>query len=213
MATYGELRDRIFRMVEDPERESYEAEIFLDAIASAHDALLPFWPQAKVGTITVASGEKAYDLPVDTFEVEAIVDSSTGQILPQASIFSGAFLGQTIDAPNDWALYPNGQVTFFKVPANNLTLYYSAFWTKPTEDTADEDPLETPDFLITAMTYYGASYLITPSAVSITEIRQFNQKIDSGNPEHNPMKKASDWLMDRFLIEMKRLPAYRKSQR
>jgi hypothetical protein len=200
-------------LVEDPERESYEPEVFLDAISSAHDALLPFWPKASVASITVVSGTKTYDLPTDIFEVEAVVDSVTGEVLPQASIFSGAFLGQNVSAPNDWALYPDGQVTFFKAPSNDLDLYYSAIWTKPTESALDDDPLEPPDFLTTAMTYYGASYLITPAAVSITEIRQFNQKVDSGNPEHNPMKKASDWLMDRFLHEMKRLPAYRKSQR
>ncbi len=213
MATYGELRGRIFRMLEDPQRESYEDIAFLDAITSAHDALLPFWPQAKVGAIVAASDTRIYDLPVDTYEVEAIVDSSTGEVLPQASLYAGAFLGQTATAPNDWAMYPAGSVTFFKAPANNLDLYYSAYWTKPTEGAKDDDDLEPPDFLITAMTYYGAAYMITPPAVSITEIRQFNQKVDSGNPEHNPMKKASDWLMTRFLGEMKRLPAYRKSQR
>lgn len=212
MATYGELKDRIYRMVEDPERESYEDPIFLDAIASAHDALLPFWPQAKVDAI-VASGAKSYVLPTDTYEVEAIVDGSTGEVLPQASLYAGAFLGQNASAPNDWAMYPNGQVTFFQAPANDLVLYYSAYWTKPSGTPQDSDPLEPPDFLVTAMTYYGAGYIITPSAVSITEIRQFGQKADSGNPEHNPMKKASDWLMSRFLQEMKHLPAYRKSQR
>lgn len=213
MATYGELRGRIYRMVEDPDRESYLADAFLDAITSAHDALLPFWPQAKIDTITAVSETKTYALPDDTYEVEAIVDSSTGEVLPQASLYAGAFLGQQVAAPNDWAMYPAGSVTFFKAPSNNLDLYYSAFWTKPTEDTEDEDDLEPPDFLITAMTYYGAGYMITPPAVSITEIRQFNQKVDSGQPEHNPMKKASDWLMSRFLAEMTRLPAYRKSQR
>jgi hypothetical protein len=199
-------------MVEDDERASYKEVLFLDAIASAHDALLPFWPKAQVGSI-VASEAKTYDLPTDVFEVEAIVDSGTGEVLPQASLYAGAFLGQQAAAPNDWAMYPAGSVTFFKAPSNDLDLYYSAYWTKPTENTDENDDLEPPDFLVTAMTFYGAAYLITPSAVSITEIRQFNQKQDSGNPEHNPMKKATDWLMSKFLAEMTRLPAYRKSQR
>jgi hypothetical protein len=58
------------------------------------------------------------------------------------------------------------------------------------------------------MVYYTASHCLLPRSVNSAQIRQFNQRVDSGNPEHNPLKAESEWLLQRFYAEMKLMPSY-----
>ena len=213
MTTYGELRDRvIWTVTEDPESLDEGSEILLlNAISAAHDAILPWIPKTGISTLT-AGNTATFDLPNDFYEVEACV-LSTGEIVPKSNLSAGFYLGEGATGNNDWLLFPSGKITFSKAPKLDVTLYYLASWAKPGDNPGDDDELDPPDYVMTGLTLYAAAFVILPSAVSVTEIRQWNTKVDSGNPEHNPMQKAADYLLKLFNSEMNRLPKYLRSQK
>lgn len=205
MATYGELRWRALRIVDDAEGTGYESALILDAIRSAHDAILPWFPKLAKTTLAGDGVIVQWTLPTDFFEVQGCVDMVTGEILPEATLMPGMYVGSMASA-NNWLLYPQGSVSFSKAPTGNVDFYYLATWTRPADSVQDDDPLEPPNHLITGMALYTAAYLILPEGVSITEIRQFATKVDSGNPEHNPVQKAHTYLLQLFYSEMGKLP-------
>lgn len=213
MTTYGELRDRvIWTITEDPSSLAEGSETLLfNAISAAHDAVLPWIPKTGIATLTAAD-VAAFNLPEDFYEVEACV-LATGEVVPKSNLNPGSYVGEYTTGNNDWLLFPSGKITFSKVPTSDVTLYYLASWVKPSDETDDDYELDPPDYVMTGITLYAAAFTILPSAVSVTEISQWNTKVDSGNPEHNPVQKAADYLLKLFNSEMNRLPKYLRSQK
>lgn len=208
MATYSDLKRRVLYLLEDPTGEGYADELILDACCSALDAILPWLPKASSTTLTGDGSAISFDLPSDFYDVEAVVIDESGLILPRAVFSPGLYTGENIQADNDWKLFPADQISFSKAPAagDTYTLYYSARWAKPTESNVNTFVLETPDHVLAGLSFYATAYLNTPGASSTASIRRFNTRVDSGNPEHNPMQKAVGFLMGLFQQEMNRLP-------
>lgn len=210
MATYSELKGRVQRLVDDTlEDQVYADELYLDAIQNAFMAILPWVPKTGKATLTADGSKVEFDIPVDLFEVEAVIDSSDGQVLPKGQLVPGKYFGDSNQGAATWVLFPNGKITFSEAPSEDIVLYYLASWTLPTI-TSGNGAMEPPDYATTGITLYAAAHVILPTGVSITELRQFNTRIDSGNPEHNPVQKAADYLLKLFLSEMNRLPRYQK---
>lgn len=209
MATdYGDLKQRVLYMLEDPAGDGVTEEQLLGACYAALDAVLPWYPKAASTSLIGDGSSRSFDLPVDFYEVEAVVLDETGLILPKAVFIPGQYIGENIQQDNDWILFPSGKISFSK-PIDGgatYTLYYSAIWGKPPTTNPDGTALETPDFLLTGLTFYMAAYLNAPGASSTASVRRFATRVDSGNPEHNPMQKAVVFLMTLFQQEMNRLP-------
>jgi hypothetical protein len=211
MATLSDLKARVLEMVGDPDQEGYSDQLLVDAIAAAHDAILQWVP--KTATTSLSSGSAVHALPADCYAVEACADGTTGEMFPKAVLIPGHFIGATLSINNNWILYPNGSITFSKDLANDTTLYYLAYWTKPDISSDPETfDIEPPDSTHTGLALYAASYAIYPAAINAGEIRQFGTRVDSGNPEHNPMQESSNWLLKLFTNEMNRHPKYQKAQ-
>lgn len=213
MTTGTQLRDRVYRILSDVDREAYSIDLFLDSLSAALDAILPWVP--KTSTYSIAGdGSYSYDLPSDCYEVETCVIDDTGEMLPLAMLISGYFRGDSIQGNNDWIEFPHGSISFSKAIPTGTTyqLYYLAHWTKPTETTLELE-LEPPEYITNALTLYTVAQMLIPAAISASEVRQFNTKVDSGNPEHNPMEETTRYLYKLFADEMNRHPKYQKAQK
>lgn len=216
--TYGELKDRVLRILDGFEPDGLEEggvipdPSILDAIQAALVAILPWAPKTASTTLVSGGSTVEFDLPDDLYEIEVVVDSSTGEIYPKAELIPGNTIGESISANNNWIPFPSGKLTFSKAPGNDITLYYLAVYTKPPTTEDDDLVLEPPDFAMTGLGLYAAAMIMLTGAVSITEIRQFNTKVDSGNPEHNPMKDAANYLIKLFNSEMNRHPKHQRAQ-
>lgn len=213
MATYAELKNRILRLLGDAEGDGYSDELILDAINAAQVAVLPWTPKTAKSTITPVANQFVYTLPTDLYVIEAVADTSTGEMLPQAVLAPGNHIGEKIGGTNDWIEYPTGSLAFSKVPASAYDLYYLATWTVLTESTDESFVLEPPAQSIVGMALYGAAYALQPSAIGTAEVRQFNTRIDSGNPEHNPLQESATYLLKMFVNEMNRHPKHQRAQR
>jgi hypothetical protein len=211
MATVGNLRDRILRLVDDPSGIGYNDIAIRDALASAQDAILPWIPKLQTSTI-VGTGASSYLLPTELYEVQSVVDVITGQSLNRATLSPNSYHGDTIEATNDWILYPSGYISFSKELAVgiNYTLYYTARYNELDDPLNTLEVIEPPSWTIVALCYYAASILLVPEAVSASTIRQFNTRVDSGTPEHNPMQKSVTFLQNLFIQEMNRNPKFQK---
>lgn len=213
MATIAELRDRVSRMLGDPGFEGYDPLLFVDGLSMALDAILPWVPKTQIATIE-GNDTVTYDLPEHCYEIEACVNDANGEMLPQAILIPGYFRGEQIEGTNDWMEYPHGAISFSKALAvgETYTLYYLAHWEKPVANQFNE-PLEPPEYSHLGLCLYTTAYMILPSAVSAAEVRQWNTKVDSGNPEHNPMQQSTTYLLRLFTEEMNRHPRHQKAQK
>lgn len=214
MTTILELRERVGRMLSDPTLSGYDVGLFFDSLNAALDAILPWVPKTATNTIT-GSGAKIYTLPEDCYQVETCVVDADGELLPQAILIPGYYHGDSIKATNDWLEYPEGSISFSKEISvgETYTLYYLAHWTKPTEETEESTDLEPPEYTHYALTLYTTAAMLLPAAISAAEVRQYATKVDSGNPEHNPMMETSKYLLRLFVDEMNRHPKHQKAQK
>lgn len=211
MASLTELKARILRILNDPDGAGYTDTLLLDSVNAAQLAIMPWTPKTASETITGDGTEVSFDLPEDFYDVDAVLIDSTGEIIREAFLDAGATHGDNIEEDNDYLILGN-EIVFSKAidAAATYTLYYRANWT-PLED--DDDTTECPAFVHYALCLYAAAYALLPTSVTSGEIRQFGTKVDSGNPEHNPVQRTVEFLMRMFAQEMNRHPTHRKTQR
>jgi len=214
MTTYGDLRDSALRIIGNPEGEGIDSGLILDAIRAAHDAILPWLPKMKSTSITGDGTTSVFDLPDDFYAVEAVVMNVTGEIIGQAIFSPMSYWGIYIAETNRWILLPTNQISFAKVPATAeiIDLYYCATWPKPISTVREGDALEPPTYYDYALALYAAAYLLMPDAMGIAGIGSYKTRVDSGNPEHNPVEKAITFLMNLFNQEMNRHPKHQRAQ-
>lgn len=215
MATLGDLQNRILRLLDDIQGSSYNEDSQLEAIENAYIAILPWRPKPQKSDITGTGSATEFVLPTDLYEIQAVIVEDTGEVLPSAVFQPGSYHGSEIDPTNDWIEYPSGSITFSKELDNGeiYQLWYSAYWTPPADLSDESEVLEPPDVVLTGLAYYAAAYLLMPGAIGSAEIRQWNIEVDSGNPEHNPVRDAVTYLMNMFQVEMNRVPKFQRMQR
>lgn len=183
---------------------TYTASLLRDAIHAALDAVLPWVWKRKIYVPTddpltpedESAPSNSYRLPSDLLRVE--------------TVFVGNMIVQPFVADQErpgliWMLYPSGYITFSQVvntATMPLRILYAASFQKPS---LENDELETPEHVSYALCLYAASWCLLPRAVEISGIRQYGTRIDSGNPEHNPVAVMSDKLYYRFEAEMAKI--------
>lgn len=209
MATLGELRLRILRLLDDPEGAGYPNELLFDGMSAALDAILPWAP--KTATITLACNGvlTTFALPADLYDIESLV-AKNGEVLPRISLSPGNFLGVSAPNPYSWLEYPAGSVSFGKAPPDIVTLYYLAYWDKPSTFNADF-VLTTPGYVIHGLALYSMAYALNPAAVGVAEINPYKTRVDSGTPEHNPLQRSVSFIMEAFTREMNRHPKHMRA--
>lgn len=203
--TFGALSDRITRLMDD----AVEEELLIEAISAAFDAILPWMPKLASAALSTDGTLTVFVLPADFYDIEALLDESTGSPLPRASLGAGGYFGTSVKE-NNWLLFPSGSISLSKAVDSPITMYYLAHYAKPDDTTAAEDALEIPDKAEMGVALYASAYLMLPDIVSIAEISQFKTKVDSGNPEHSPRMRAAEYLLKLFRDEMNRHPSYQR---
>jgi hypothetical protein len=209
MATFEDIKNQVLLVLgENPDEEpGYHEDLLLDAVCGSLDAILPrVW---KPSTDTITGGAIQHQLPSDIFEIQAIWDDTLSMFLDPAVLAAGEPSASV--SGNGWYQFPHGHVSFYsELGDNGGTLMYAATWVKPA---AESDTIESPAYSHLAMTYYAASYTLLSKATSAAELGAYRTRIDSGTPEHNPVRDISTYFLQRFEMEMERMPTITKGSR
>ncbi len=229
MNTVADLKKRILLLLGDDVASGagepiyggqYSEDALLAGVHAALDAILPWvWKRSVFELNTSDDGGYTFTLPSDFYQVEGIVETITTSNTTSNSTYSGntKIYGrysplQTFQAKempdysqNYWMLFPFGNITFTTqiLSGANAKMFYAATWTKPTDDA---EVIETPEYALTALSLYAASNCLLGKAVAAANIRQYGTKVDSGNPEDNPMLSVSTYLQRVFDISVQRFP-------
>lgn len=198
----------IFLLGDDPDSgTAYSDDLLLDSVHAAYDAILPYvW---KPMTEALAGDTQSFTLPSDLYEVQAVWDSKLNTYIDPAILAPGE--PSASETGNAWYEYPSGTLNLYNaIGSSGGTLYYAATWSKPTQDA---DVLEVPDYTLTGIIYYGASYSTLNKAAAAARLGNYKTRQDSGNPEDNPLLTYSSFLLKRFEFEMARMPKTTKGIR
>ena len=190
---------------------TYSDEIIRDGINSGCKAILPWVPKRAVEYITVTSGS-LLELPSDVYLVDAVMDPDSNFVLKRMSMTPGAIGSAKYP---EWFEYPSGYITLsLESTAERYKVFFFTNWSEvvTTGSGTSSDMMDTPAFTDLAVVYYAISYCLGSAATQTSQLRQFNTKIDSGNPEDNPLKEMSNLMMQRFLNEMKLMPVIEKAR-
>jgi hypothetical protein len=204
MATLSDIRDRVYRILADPERGLYTPDLVDDGIKAALEAILPW--VFKRDSIVLTADEEAvsFELPEDLYRITAVFSADDGVYLKEDILSAGQAPGSDLESNQDWMEYPEGYINLANAPTEDVTVYYAACWEVPVED---DDVIEAPVWTHRALVFYAASYALLNAASSSANIRQWNVTVDSGTPVMNPMRDMSTYYLERFRIEMERMPS------
>jgi hypothetical protein len=154
--------------------------------------------------------------------IEAVMDTYTGIVLERAIPQAGMKLPRSYDVSIDgqyrWMEYPRGHINFGITPTSvtldgstaerTFRVFYQTRWPKP-DDAEDMDFVFTfPQSALAGVLYWAAAHCLVPFSNVSAQIRQFNTRVDSGNPEDNVLEKSAKFLRGLFLDEMNRQPKY-----
>lgn len=210
MTTLSDLRNRCLRILGDDTGSQFSDELLNDGVMAALDAILSWYPKSQTLVCEGDDEKTSFDLPADFYRIAAVFDSNTGMYIPAATMAPFQSPGGNIEANQDYLEFPDGSIVFANalVAETSCTVYYYASWPHVTEDDDLNDwVIPTPIWLDTALALYTSSYALLQKASQSSNIRQWNVDVDSGTPAMNPMRDQSGYLMERFAIEMNRIPA------
>lgn len=215
MATsFGDLKSAVVRLLGDTVVVTENVigghdatpELLADAIKAGLLAILPYVWKSAAYTIPDATTE--LDLPTDLYHIEGIYDLHLESYLEENILSPG--LPTASESGNMYLEYPENHVSFLAELEDGGTLYYAAYWTMPE---LDADLLEVPAVALPGVAFYATSYCLMPRAVSSANVGQYKMKIDSGNPEDNPLMSMANHYMKRFELEMSRISSRAKGVR
>lgn len=204
--TLANLKTRILALLDDADGGTYGDALVTEAAQAAIRQATEYYPKLAKVTVTSIDATFRATLPADVHSVDAVLDLESFNLMPKAGLTVGDFHGENIEV-NDWHLYSAGYVTFSKEPESGVDIFYRAFYTEPT---LDEDTLDTPDILFNMLAYRGCFECCMSAAASAANIRQFNTKVDSGTPVHNPLIDMAKYFNLQYHNAAKMLPDLEK---
>lgn len=183
--------------------QEYTHEHMLDGIRAGLDAICTrCW---KRDSIAVLAGATELEIPDGVIGVEAVWDKTNVSMIPRVFLTHGN-LASSI---NGWLPYPTGKATFISpIGENGAIAYVSKMWDYPT---TDDELLEPPNIALTSVLFFAASYCLVRPSVGAAVIRQYNSRVDSGNPSDNPVMDMSTFMLKRYDIELQRIPMMEKA--
>lgn len=218
--TWGQARTEIRRVLNDDpvaeEDRKYTDEILQDGMnralkaLSSHTAVASSDEFAGDGeTMTVSLPDNCLDdLPYVFLwdEVAQVwwkpIAVTPGFTAPDPTPVSGS---------QDYRFYewPNLTLNLLSAPAGDVVIYYFAYWDDVSND--DEDaPISIPMWAREACVMYTVSYAVSSTIVSTADIRRWDTKNDSGQPEHNPLLRVRDSFMKAYEDILRRHPVQEK---
>lgn len=212
MATYEDIQNKIWRAVSDPSQSQVSTSLMYDAVCMAHDALLPWVPRCELSVFTAGSDGANFALPADLYQIDAVQDTNTGLFIPKATLAPRGTRSVGVYADNDWAEYPTGTLTLARAisEGQQLTVYYRAYWTKPANEDDTTFVITVPSVAIAGLIYWACAHCQLARSTNASFLAQFKTRVDSGNPEDNPLEQSAKFFLNRFQQVMNNMPPYTK---
>ncbi len=183
-----------------------DADLLEDACHAALHAITG--RQWKTARHDIAEAGEEFELPVNLIEIDSVYDMDLAIFIPKMIFDVGTSFLSSASEGNAWIDTPNGSIVFTNgVQDSGAQIYYSAGWELPVDD---DEALECPEFCLTALLLYGASYVFLRKAALQSELAQFKTKVDSGTPEDIPAAAVGNYFLKRFESEMTRMPMKQK---
>ena len=197
MKTWGALKAEVGRIVNDPQLTKF-SDIMLagvnDALrmlASVHTGV------ASVSVMVSDGGSASFPLPSNSVEddkgarVRGVYDVSAARWLMESNTVPGGVM------EDGWFVWPDKSLRIQPKPRTDAEfhLYYVAYYA---EIVNDDDVLEVPPWAYEAIKLYTAGTVLEAPTAQLTLLANFRTKVDSGNPEHNPMLQLAKYYKERF---------------
>lgn len=217
--TLRAIKERIVELMGDSEQSEdlyadfagtqTSAKIMLDGVVSAMTAVSSrVWKHSVFETQLTGSSAL---LPGDLIDIESVFDLNTKKPLPSLPLSLSTIYTE------GWLKYPQGQITFLGTPpTEGIRVYYSAIWASPDADyeevydSLDDYVFDFPPTLLNAVVFYSTSYCFLQRSSQAAVLRQYNTKVDSGNPLDNPLLAMATEFRKLFDIELNRFPQSQK---
>jgi hypothetical protein len=205
---YSEFNALVLETLKADEDATYSDALIYEAFCLATDAILPWIPKAALTTITTDGLLDRYPLPADCYAIEAVQDVVSGYFADKDLLQPGRLRNSQNEKTFSWLEYPRGNLYLSKILDVNrqIRVYYTAYFNKPeTLDDLDFE-LETPRYSFAGILYWTCAHCVIPFSTSAAQVRNWNQKIDSGKPTDNPLEANARFYRQLFLDEMTRVP-------
>ena len=184
-------------------------------IYAINDALLLFAAvhtgKASTFDMTGDGSTTQFSIPENCVEHEGVsyvygvYDSTDDAWLTKVEFFPGKPMQQGFYS------YPSGTLNINPAPdsGNALVGYYVAHYAQVV---GDSSVISLPAWAFEAVKMYAAGRVLETQSSNFTTINNFRTKVDSGNPEHNPVLQLSKRYIDQFwdIINQHPAPLYDK---
>lgn len=197
MKTWGAFKYEIARIVNDPQVTKFADDLLacvndaLRMLASAHTGV------ASMYSIVGDGATASFPIPnnavssSEIYRIRGIYDDTNLIWLTEADMYSGR------KAKEGWLVWPNGTLKINPAPASGvgLTIHYIAYYDEVINDSS---VIDIPGWAYEAVKLYTAGRVIQSPTSQLTLLANFRTKVDSGNPEHNPLLRLSQYYIQQF---------------
>lgn len=133
-----------------------------------------------------------FTLPDNLYEIR-VIEWTSGEYAEEYIPVPGEELPTSANAtPAYWR--DENQLTWNVAPTTAFTVHYGAYWDRIT---GDDDEIAIPRWAEQAIAFYTGHLALLSQSAQSDDIGQWDQKMDSGQPEHNPLARAAQrWLAE-----------------
>lgn len=190
---WGSLKTIIGRKVNDPSATKYAASLLDNANAALRLLATTHTGLASVSDYTGDGETTQFPLPGNCVErrVHGVYDTVYDVWLTKVTFFPGNPLDE------GFYVWPNGYVNFSPaIPsASVFRMHYVAYYPEIVDDSS---VIAVPDWAIEAITMYAAGRTLEDYASQMAVLGQFRTRVDSGNPEDQPILQLSKRYIEQF---------------
>ena len=204
---WSELKAQIRRLLADTNAARYRwsEEQLVDFIGWSLDSLCAHTAIATATGFVCDGATSVFAVPDNAYESVSrsgavYIDNGT-----TLEYLNPVRFNQRAKATKGYYLLPENTLHLLEVPGagNELTIQYFAYYPHPTQD---NDLILTPTWATAALCYRVAAHAFSPLGGKASNIRQWGQQPDTGNPEHNPLINQTDWYLELYEREIAKAP-------
>jgi hypothetical protein len=202
---WGSLKIVIGRKVNDPTATKYAGSLLDNANAALRLLATVHTGLASVSDYTGDGETTQFPLPGNCVEdrIHGVYNVTNDTWLTRVSFFPGSPLDE------GYYVWPNGYINFspYIVDTYIYRLHYVAYFPELVDDLS---VLYVPNWAVEAVTLYTAGRVLEDYASQMAVLSQFKTRVDSGNPEDQPILQLSKHYIEQFyeLVNQHPVPQY-----
>lgn len=216
--TLGEFKTALRRNIlkdEDPESPRWSNEEITDYFQWALEAFTAHTALPK--RVTFPAVGREYELPEDIYEPLdtsglVYVDDGCGNQSFYRPVKTTTEDGISLNADRGFWTRP---ITTLRLtsdpPQGDLVVEYYAYYPAPAGPDDDAYELPVPRWAIPALSYLVGAHALAGLAMRSSNIRQWSQSPDRGDPEDNPLRVQQEWMLKMYENELARHPKQNRS--